>query len=153
MAYTVRIAKGEPARFVKVLEALADGAFTFKAEVAGKGGQDVILRPVRLVKAKPYCGQHPGECVLGGPKKNGKWLEWDDWVAFHGLVNDALDVLKFEADAWTNPPERLESGSKMFVRRNNKRRTQWDWEETEDKRFSFRTIRVWNPGLDESQYE
>lgn len=151
MPYTVRIAKGEPARFVKVLEALADGAFAFKATVSGKAGQDVILKPVRLVKAKPYCGQHPGECVVGGPKKKLKLLEWDDWVAFHGLVNDALDVLKFEADAWTNPPERLERGSKMFVRRNNRRRVRWDWEETE--RNQYRAVRVWNPGLDESQYE
>jgi len=148
MAYTVKFKAGEPARFVRLLEVLVEGTFTFQATVSG---ESVVLKPVRLVAPKPYCGQHPGECLAGGPKKKGRWLEWDDWVAFHGVVNDALDAMHADADAWTNPAERLAQGKKMFVRKDNRRRVHFEWEEEWDDRLS-QGVRVWNPGLDSSQY-
>src|ERR1700686_3436352 len=68
-----------------------------------KGGVSlpaIRVKPVRLVKKKLYCGNHPGLCeinILTGvaPKKiNSRLLEWNDWVQFHGLVNRVLNRFK-----------------------------------------------------------
>jgi len=97
----------------------------------------------------PYCGAHPGPCAVpfGGPRKmaSHKYLEWDDWVAFHALVNDVLDRLEVTVDAWTNPRELLSTGSKMWIRRDNQRRVRFDW--TEQYRGGIsRPFQVWNAG-------
>lgn len=112
-------------------------------------GYSLTIQYVRLKKAKEYCGQHPGVCIVDPrfphKKANYKYLEWDDWVAFHGLVNDVLDRLEVTADAWTNPRELLSTGSKMWIRRHNKRRVRFDW----DEKFigGLRgPARVWNAG-------
>jgi hypothetical protein len=112
----------------------------------------IEMRGIRLAEAKPYCGNHPGECVVplfGGPRKKPKarWLEWDDWVAFHALVNAFLDQEKVEADVWTKPQD---AKGKFWIRRNNKPRTRFDW--TETRNAYGQPLRVWNLGDKDDQY-
>lgn len=111
------------------------------------------LSRVRLRTAKPYCGQHPGQCFVGPfgdrPKRRTRWLEWDDWVDFHALVNSVLDQLGLSADAWTNPPERLSKGKRMFVRRKDLgARKKYEWEDDWSK-GGFRPIQIWNHGTED----
>src|SRR5690348_11075987 len=129
MAYTIKLLdRNAGAQYVisilcEYIE--RDGRFTCEFE---QEGDRILLRKVRLMKAKPYCGQHPGPCQIGPfgerPRRNMRFLEWDDWVAFHSVVNDALDGPRrkrgrspIRADIWTNPPEKLDKGKRMWVRR------------------------------------
>ncbi len=151
MPYTIRIAAD--ANFTEVLAKLTalTPEYRFRADtvlvtVRKVEYRDIQLTHIRLVEAKPYCGQHPGECALGGPKRRGKWLEWDNWVAFNGLVNDALDALGVSADVWSRPPERMDVGRKMWVRRGVRRRYQYDWY---TDYIGGREVRVWNHGSDD----
>jgi hypothetical protein len=82
----------------------------------------ITVRPVRLREAKPYCGQHPGECLVERKKPTNHLLEWDDWVEFHKIVNDVLDDAGVQADVWSVPGEPLSKGSKMWIRRDGHRR-------------------------------
>lgn len=113
------------------------------------------MKPVRLRAAKPYCGQHPGECVAGPfgfqrPKRTSRYLEWDDWVEFNNLINDVLDARGVEADTWSVPQEPLDKGKNMYVRRRLLgRRLRYEWTE-EQGRFG-RPARIWNHG-DDSQF-
>ena len=96
----------------------------------------ITLRRVRLTKKKPYCGQHPGECVVPRPagwkKPNATYLERDDWVAFHKIINDVLDALGYPADVWSTPRE---CKGIMWIRKDNKRRYKYDYtEKYRDKR-------------------
>lgn len=110
----------------------------------------IHVKPVRLRTPKPYCGQHPGECFIG-PQRKGRWLEWDDWVEFHGLVNDVLDDLKANADVWTNPPEKMDKGRKMWVRRGLRRRINWDY--TVEYNALGRPLATWNHGTEDQFIE
>jgi hypothetical protein len=148
MAYTIRV-KGVPVHEVvnHITERLSTTPFTARLEVDSRG-RDIIVKPVRLRASKLYCGQHPGECLVGAKRKS-KCLDWDDWAAFHGLINDALDDLKIEAEAWTTPMEPIDKGRKMWVRRDNKRRERWDWHDDPNDRYGgiFRNVnRIWNHG-------
>lgn len=118
-----------------------DGRFTAKLT---PDGEEIGVQKVRLTVAKPYCGQHPGECVLGGPKRKARFLEWEDWVAFHALVNDVLDAWKVGADVWSTPLDALDKGRKMWIRRGTARRVRYEWEEGPG-RFGGR-VRIWNHG-------
>lgn len=115
----------------------------------------VGMRGIRLTRAKPYCGQHPGECIVGllgpRPKPNLRCLEWDDWIQFHDLVNDVLDSLDARADVWTVPRELPipGHGRRFFIRKGSKRRVRWEWEE---KSGRFNVVRLWNMGSDD-QFE
>jgi hypothetical protein len=104
---------------------------------------------VRLKKAKPYCGQHSGECQIGPfgerQKRSGSWLEWDDWVQFNDLVNDVLDGLRACAEVWSVPPEKMDKGKKFYVRRGRARRVRWDWEEQQTP-GQWQALRIWNHG-------
>jgi len=110
----------------------------------------IEIKPVRLVKAKPYCGNHPGSCpVSDKPKPKSRHLEWDDWVKFHNLVNRVLNRFHADADVWSNPQD---VRGKMWIRKGKKARVKWDWTETYlPNPFGFpqelvRPIRVWNTG-------
>lgn len=108
------------------------------------------VKPVRLIRMKPYCGAHPGECVVNPyaapeKKRNSRCLEWNDWVAFHDLVNDFVDLGGYDADIWTTPMEQLDHGKKMWVRKNGLRRTQWDYEERYVGNH-WAPQRIWNTG-------
>lgn len=109
----------------------------------------ILVKPVRLVKAKPYCGNHPGECQINpflGPqkKKSMTLLEWDDWVKFHNLVNRCLNRFKANANVWSNPPD---VRGKMWIRKGLKARVRYDWDEKPSAYGN--PIRVWNTGSDD----
>ena len=141
--YTIRIKDGSRAKLViHALEKLvAKSRFEAKFEQAPR--EEIWVKPVRLRKGKPYCGQHPGECLVGGPRRRAKFLEWEDWVEFNNLVNDALDSLGVSADVWTVPQEKMDKGRKFWIRRDLQRRRRWEWET--DYRFG-RPLRIWNHG-------
>ena len=110
------------------------------------------LRVIRLAEAKPYCGQHPGECEFPNRKKpRARFLEWDDWVRFNGLVNDVLDCVgkttEIAADVWSKPTD---AAGRFWIRRLNKRRTRYDYTETFNG--MGRAVRVWNLGNEDDQY-
>lgn len=133
-----------------------DGRFTCSTSVEQytryrKSHQRVRIDMVRLTESKPYCGQHPGECfispIFGAPKKpKCKFLEWEDWVAFHALVNDVLDAHHVDADATTSPREPMDKGSRFYVRRGTQRRQQYDWKESWPMGRMAAPLRVWNHG-------
>lgn len=109
----------------------------------------LYLTRVRLVKAKPYCGNHPGPCEINpftGPtkKRNTVFLEWDDWVAFHTLVNKVLTRLKCSANVWTLLQD---VQGRMWIRKGLQPRVKWDYIEQYNTYGLVR--RVWNQGTDD----
>jgi hypothetical protein len=102
----------------------------------------LYLQRIRLKEAKPYCGNHPGPCVLTGQKKpTSTLMEWDDWVAFHTLVNKVLDQLHVKANVWTLP---YDVKGKMWIRKGTHARVRWDYTEEYDGRIQ--PLRHWNVG-------
>ena len=134
MAYTIRLA--DPAEKIRIQDRISaraqeDGRFTCRLE---SGPAEILIREIRLVHAKIYCGQHAGPCdlprPLEKPKRRLKILEWFDFVDFNGLVNDVLDELGVEADVWSTPQDtRVDAGRKLWIRRGTRRRVHWDVEE------------------------
>jgi hypothetical protein len=111
-----------------------------------KGRPSIRVKPVRLVKAKPYCGNHPGPCQINpflGPRKkpNSTFLEWEDWIKFHSLVNRVLNRFHADADVWSTPAD---ISGKMWIRKGTKPRLRYSWEETMNN--YGRVVQVWNPG-------
>jgi hypothetical protein len=106
---------------------------------------------VRLTAPKPYCGNHPGPCVINPffttPKRRSSTLEWDDWVQFHTLVNGVLDRLQVAANVWTNPQD---AKGRMWIRKGMSARVRWDYTE-EYNRYRYNPTRHWNTG-DASQF-
>lgn len=145
MPYSIKVMENGNAEFIRarILEALVDSRFEATIEVV----QTWLLElpRVRLKDRKEYCGNHPGECQVSPfgerPKKRTKFLEWDDWVEFHGIVNDVLDQHQVSADVWSKPQD---AKGKFYMRRGRQRRHRYEW----DARVgSFgREIRVWNLG-------
>ncbi len=111
----------------KVLD--RDGRFTCALTPASD--RLVTICRVRLTEAKQYCGQHPGPCLIDRPKKNARYLESEDWIAFNGLVNDALDKVGVSADVWSTPMETLDKGRKLWTRHGTQRRERYDYVERE----------------------
>jgi hypothetical protein len=108
------------------------------------GYQTIKLHKIRLTQKKSYCGNHPGPCDLAnGParKMNATYLEWDDWVAFHKIVNDTLDSLQVSADVWTMPRD---VPGKFWIRKGTSARERFDYEEGFNS--YGRPVRVWNKG-------
>jgi hypothetical protein len=105
----------------------------------------ILVQKVRLVKAKPYCGNHPGECpVSSKPKPVSTRLEWEDWVKFHSIVNKVLNRFKALANVWTLP---YDVKGRMWIRKGLQARVHYDWEEKLN-RFN-QLVREWNPGTDD----
>ena len=105
----------------------------------------IIVKPVGLVKAKPYCGNHPGLCLISNkPKPKATYLEWDDWVKFHKLVNTVLNKHRINANVYSTP---LDVRGKMWIRKGTKARLKYEWEEHVDN-FG-RIIRAWNQGTED----
>jgi hypothetical protein len=108
----------------------------------------LYLQKIRLTSAKPYCGNHPGPCLIGpgGPrhKPNTVFLEWDDWVQFHNLINGVCDQLQLRANIWTRPRD---AHGKFWIRKDLTARVKWDYtEEGRGKPPYVSIIRVWNTG-------
>lgn len=108
---------------------------------------------VRLTKTKPFCGNHPGPCEINpfrGPqkKKNSSTLEWDDWVAFHTLVNRVLNRAKASANVWTKPQD---AKGKFWIRKGMMPRVRYDYTEEYGR---YAPLRIWNVGTpDQFQVE
>jgi hypothetical protein len=117
---------------------------TFKPLFDNRGNPCIGIKPVRLVKAKPYCGNHPGECALTTRKKVATYLEWNDWVRFHNFVNRVLNRFKANADVYSTPHD-----GKMWIRKGLKQRVSWDY--TEEYNKWGQVVRIWNQG-DDSQF-
>ena len=154
MAYTITFLQGSENKqglvYNYLLERMAkEGKFraTLTPFTDNKGRPCIKVKPVRLIKAKPYCGNHPGECVVNPfvgvrKKPNATYLEWDDWVKFHGLVNRVLNRFRCNADVWSTPTD---VRGKMWIRKGRLSRVKWDWEEKwETGRFV--PTRIWNQG-------
>src|SRR5580698_5490072 len=130
--YTIIINEGGYKKRDQVLEYLEarlikEGKFraTLERGIDMKSRYTILIKPVRLVKAKPYCGQHPGACLLSErPKPKSTLLEWNDWVAFHGLVNRVLNKFRANADVYSTPTD---VKGKMWVRKGTKARKRYDW--------------------------
>lgn len=98
----------------------------FKATVR-QDRRGVHISCVRLKRAKPYCGQHPGPCLAFGRRHiKATYLEGLDWVGWNNLINDALDRHAIEADVWSYNRESLEH--RYFVRRGRQRRVSYPFE-------------------------
>jgi hypothetical protein len=157
MAYTIQLLQGDFAKRDGVLahlqaRLLKDGRFratltpTAIYKKGGKVSPAIVVKPVRLVKAKLYCGNHPGPCEVNPffkapPKKRMTILEWDDWVAFHKVVNTILNKYRCHADVWSTPQD---VKGKMWIRKDTKARLRWDYREIYSN--YGRTVRVWNQG-------
>lgn len=154
MAYIIRSPTGDYSGRLKLARALQDRieASKFRATVHTNEPcyGDIRIKHVRLAEPKPYCGQHPGECFVGPfgerPKRRMHYLEWEDWVEFHALVNKVIDGFGVNVDAWTNPQEKLDKGRKMYVRRADLGARQtftWvdDW-----SGGGLRPVQIWNHG-------
>jgi hypothetical protein len=162
MAYTIKFQTGKTELCNKVVSYLRErmakeGKFTAlltPSAIWSRGGVScpiIVVKPVRLLKKKAYCGAHPGPCLVNpftGPTKkmNATFLEWNDWIAFHGLVNRVLNKFHADADVWSTP---LDVRGKMFVRRGKLARKRYDWTETYNS--YGRAVQVWNQG-DASQF-
>jgi len=111
-------------------------------EGSRKLGVALKFRNIRLTERKPYCGNHPGPCVLGGKKKpNSFRMEWDDWVAFHKLVNDSLNRCWPDTDVWTLPQD---VSGRFWIRKGKFPRICFDYDE--QPTTSVFPLRVWNKG-------
>lgn len=149
MAYTIQVLKGGAVKRDKVLAALTARleSSPFRATLTLEGEASIKVKPVRLRVKKPYCGNHPGECQLNpftgkSPKKpNATYLEWEDWVAFHKVVNSVLNRLHTQADVWSTPAD---VRGKMWIRKGKAARVKWDWDEDYDN--YGRVVRTWNQG-------
>jgi hypothetical protein len=151
--YTIVINEGGYKKRDQVLEYLQarlvkEGTFraTLERGIDMKSRYTIRVKPVRLIKAKPYCGNHPGECQINpfnGPikKKNATLLEWNDWIKFHGLVNRVLNRFHVKADVWSTPQD---VRGKMWIRKGTKARKRYDW--TEEYNQYGQVVRIWNQG-------
>ena len=151
--YAIKLLPGKEAKrdktLARLIERLQDPRIPFEAQLETielKGCPSIKVSRVRLKRAKPYCGNHPGTCEVDPftgkePKrKKARFLEWDDWVRFHRIVNAALNRFRAHADVWSNPHD---VRGKMWIRKGTKPRRRWDWTE---QLMHGRTVRIWNQG-------
>lgn len=124
---------------------------TFRGAGRNPVGPRTLIRlgGILLRKAKPYCGNHPGQCPVDAPRPNSRYLEWDDYIRFNNRLNRFLDDFLQEgetAEAWSTPRDLPIPGTgkrEFWIRRNNRARQRWDWEES---RRGKQLIRLWNFG-------
>jgi len=162
--YTIKLngaTQAQAEKFRQTLEKKLTDSKTFKAQLGpvtafSKGSYEGTRQAgfgfgvgqVRLRKAKPYCGNHPGECpVIPGQKSKPKYtfLEWEDWVKFHSFINSALG--KKSADVFSRPHDAL---GIMWMRRGLKARKTYSWDE--HPTLYGRAIRVWDRGVGDHEY-
>jgi len=166
MAYTVKLNGGTYEQAEKVRLALIaklEKSKTFKAncepvqffykgsrEGSRAEGYGFTIKKVRLRKAKPYCGNHPGECFVTpgvAPRKKPVMSlpEWDDWVKFNNFVNALLNRLRKNADVWSMPPD---ARGIMWMRKGLKARKVYNW--TTDAQNP--RLKHWDRGNDPLSY-
>ncbi len=87
----------------------------------------IRLENIRLVDKKDYCGAHPNECQVNRPHKTTRYLEGGDWIGWNDMLNDVLDRMKMDADAWSYNRE-SRGGGKYPIRLGLCRRTNYESE-------------------------
>lgn len=87
----------------------------------------VKIEYVRLRNKKPYCGAHPGPCLLGRKERVMSCLEGLDWVGFNAMLNDALDAKHKNVDVFSFNREAVVRGGRYFIRRGTQRRTAYPY--------------------------
>lgn len=154
--YTIQLQNGNEGKLICLRDAILarvqkDGRFRIGSVHMGVSGRGKLptlyFQRIRLVNRKPYCGNHPGECFVNpylGPQKkpNATYLEWDDWVAFHNLINGLLNQRHVSADVWTLPQD---VSGKFWIRKGLIARRKYDYQD-DWSRGGFQPIRVWNTG-------
>lgn len=157
--YTIKILSGGTIKRARVHQLLTDrlahSKFTANIRMGmdNKGAPILTLKPVRLRKAKPYCGQHADICQINPftgklPKKPmAKFLEFNDWISFHKLVNGVLNRLKAHANVFSDP---MECKGRFWIRKDLKPRVKFDSETDYDS--YGRAFHKWDLGSD-SQFE
>lgn len=95
----------------EILKAVENSRFTCEIEIRGS---KLKILMIRLREKKPYCGNHPNACEIGGgPNRKGNWLEGADWVSWNDLLNDICDDLGVSCSI---------SSTVCWIRRGNNRR-------------------------------
>ena len=95
----------------------------------------VSVGRIWLTKAKPYCGNHPGECPVGTHKPMSRMPEWDDMVRFNNGLNAFLDgwlAPGETANVWSKPHDWAipGTGNLFYIRKNNVARVRYEWNES-----------------------
>lgn len=115
----------------------------------------ILMKGIRLTQKKSYCKQHALECQVDPftgklpHKPMSTFLEHQDWITFHQVVNGLLNQRHTNANIWTNPLEKLDKGNRMWIRRGTQARIKWDVD-GQVNRFG-RIEETWNHG-DSSQF-
>lgn len=153
--YTIQILSGGEEKRDRVLDYLnrrieKEGVFTAMLRKSSNGKfPSIHVSPVRLIKPKPYDGQQPGgnfrNPYFAYKKHNAKYLQWNDWVRFHRLVNRVLNRFRTNANVWTEPPC---IAGRMWIRKGLLARIRYD---ATTVCHNGRFIHKWNPG-DDSQF-
>ena len=91
-----------------------------------KRGYVVEYRQIRLaeIKARPSFGT----CKTA-------FLQWEDWITFHEVVNDVLDSFQCDADI-TTAGAPVDKGKLMYCRLCMCRRLRYDWAGTPARRVA-----------------
>jgi hypothetical protein len=111
----------------------------FTCEVRSDSNK-VTIHNVRLREAKPYCGNHPNACEIGGADRKMKYLEGVDWVSFNDFLNDILDDMEVSAS--------IVSSRIVWIRKGNKRRICYGSHQMEHSDFY-----IWDYQGEEEDYE
>ena len=145
MPYTIKLLENADPVFIhKRLREQVEKDGRFRIESFAEADK-ILLAKVRLTQKKEYCGNHPGECIaLFVPRKKIRthFLEWDDWVEFHSIVNGLLVELKISADVWSRPQD---ARGKFWIRKGLQARVRYDYEDDWRGGVPIPT-RIWNLG-------
>lgn len=143
--FTVKVKKNKKFRIGRILGPETEVLLGRAARRRGVPRLLLTLQSILLIKSKPYCGQHPGECPIDAPRPKSTHLEWDDWIAFNKIVNDILDTMKVEAEVWSNPRELSYrgQGKRFWIRKDGHRRVKYDWRDDWDQKRK-RMVRRWD---------
>lgn len=94
----------------------------------------ISLRKIRLKESKPYCGSHPGPCIIEGRKRKAVFLEGLDWIEFNDILNNWADALPLEADISSSVCAiRIGRKRRMDYRGHNEGTKQAEWDKYGEK--------------------
>jgi hypothetical protein len=116
----------------------ARSRFTAEVTVEEKG---VKILNVRLREKKPYCGNHPNACPVGGVNNRRDYLEGLDWAEVNDCLNDIMDRLGVDC--------RIESAS-CVIRRGLERRINYSSYTFDGRHYDW--VRVGHKEYDYGNY-
>lgn len=119
-------------RIRAALEMEAAGSrFRLRSEIGKLGSRHGLsVYEVRLRRKKPYCGAHPGPCLVN-PLFERKhrvysYLEGLDWLGFFQMLNNLLDRLGASCEVFTYNREASSNG-RYYLRRGRLRRVAYPY--------------------------